>query len=170
MKYFLGTLIALLYLSCADKKPEGSTLIWLQQLPPCPCENPDRQGVHLHDGWAKDEGDISVYHAGATECFRSYPPIKTAEGWSGQQCCYDEQGHLITAGSAAGTPDKVSTCDGESANGVMTLRLAGVWGHLSEDVNPWKKMGWQAYNLIWIPNSGSGCDTNTVIKPGINQP
>jgi AMOP domain len=142
---------------------------WLSSLPPCPCENPDWNGVKLNDGWARDKGDIGKYHKGSSACFRSYPAIETSEGQSGQQCCYDENGKLITSGSGAGTPDKVSTCDGEDNSGIMSTRWAGVAGHLKKDVRPWEDFGgenngWVQYNKIWKPNNSGMCTENEIIK------
>ncbi len=142
---------------------------WHEKLPACPCENPDRDGVKLNDGWAEDKGDIEKYHSGATKCFRSYPYTKTQMGKSGQQCCYDANGKLITGGSGAGTPDKVSTCSGEKKDGAMIIRQSGLWGHYFKDVRPWVKFGgvnggWKEYNKTWVPNQGNNCKLNIVIK------
>ncbi|MCF2502728.1 hypothetical protein L0663_05020 [Dyadobacter sp. CY107] len=136
---------------------------WLAQLPNCPCEDPDVKGVVLSDGWAKDKADIQKYHRGAATSYRSYPPIKTQQGLSGQQCCYDKAGRLIKSGSGAGTPDKVATCAGEDSQGVMRLRLGGLIGHYFKDVIPWQNAGsadiaWKTYNLVWKPNQGSMCE------------
>jgi len=170
--YFIFSCL-LLFSCCNGCSGPGNAIApeqtWYGALPACPCENPDRDGIKPNDGWAKDKGDIATYHTGATECFRSYPPVATREGASGQQCCYDAQGRLITCGSGAGTPDKISTCDGEDENGAMTIRVGGLFGHLNKDVSPWKKMGgqndaWKSYNLLWPPNNGNRCDTNCVTK------
>ncbi|QDK77743.1 hypothetical protein EXU85_03680 [Spirosoma sp. KCTC 42546] len=136
--------------------------IWYNYLPNCPCKNPDSTGVYVNDGWAKDKGNITKYHRGAAECFRSYPPIETSEGKSGQQCCYDKSNNLITEGSGAGTPDKESTCSGENSKGVMITRLIGIIGHYRKDVKPWDDMGgenngWVKYNQLWKPNQGKNC-------------
>ncbi|MBD0285788.1 MAG: hypothetical protein ICV79_10245 [Flavisolibacter sp.] len=136
---------------------------WYQQLPDCPCNNPDRHGVQLGDGWAKDIGHIETFHKGATECFRSYPAIETSAGRSAQQCCYDAEGKLIPCGSGAGTPDKISTCAGEDKNGVMTIQYSALIGHFFMDVLPFKRAGsptdaWKKYNQEWVPNKGSDCD------------
>jgi len=155
--------------ACYCHSVKTSTEVWYDKLPNCPCENPDKNGVKLNDSWAKDEGDIAKYHRGATMCFRSYPAIETSEGTSGQQCCYDAEGHLITEGSGAGTPDKVSTCRGEDEQGVMMTKISSVLGHYSKDVKPWDKFGgidsgWVQYNQLWRPNNGLKCPNN-VVKP-----
>lgn len=137
---------------------------WYTALPDCPCIDPDYEGVVLDDGWAKDKGDISKYHKGAVSSYRSYPPVKTNEGKSSQQCCYDENGKLITDKQGAGTPDKVSTCRGEDKSGQMLIRWSGVIGHYIKDVKPWNRYmkadsinGWQEYNKLWTPNEGKDC-------------
>lgn len=155
--------------TCSNKQPISASSVkkWYDTLPPCPCENPDKNGVQLNDGWAKDKGEIEKYHSGATECYRSYPVMETTEGASCQQCCYDSSGKLITGGSGAGTPDKESTCSGENSSGVMTMRLTGILGHYKKDVVPWDEMGgkdsgWKKYNLFWVPNKGNACRENIV--------
>ncbi|MBD0276799.1 MAG: hypothetical protein ICV81_02375 [Flavisolibacter sp.] len=137
---------------------------WYKQLPDCPCSNPDGNGVQLGDGWAKDIGNIETYHKGATECFRSYPAVETSAGRSGQQCCYNEEGKLIPFGSGAGTPDKISTCEGENKDGVMTVRYSALMGHFFKDVLPFKiadskENAWKKYNQEWVPNKGRNCDS-----------
>lgn len=140
---------------------------WTESLPPCPCENPDFNGVKLNDGWAKDMGNIEKYHKGSTACYRSYPYVRTNVGKSCQQCCYDANGKLITEGSGAGTPDKVSTCSGEKTDGSMRVKSSGLWGHYFKDVRPWSKLGgeecgWKEYNKLWVPNKGNNCESNKV--------
>lgn len=144
---------------------------WYDKLPGCPCKNPDRNGVVLGDGWAKDKANIKKYHKGAAASYRSYPPVKTQEGASCQQCCYDKNGDLITSGRGAGTPDKSSACKGEDNNGAMTIRFFGLIGHYWKDVKPWAKFmkadsttGWAKYNSLWVPNNTNGCPVNTVSK------
>jgi AMOP domain len=167
--FLLLCLIACIY--CVNTKTKKGVIAqqWLEQLPDCPCQNPDWNGVKTGDGWAKDQGDITTYHRGADVCYRSYPGVNTAEGYSGQQCCYDKLGNLITTGRAAGTPDKETTCSGENKDGVMTVRLLGIMGHLRKDVSPWKEMGgvdsgWIKYNLHWVPNNSNKCPDNTGLK------
>lgn len=168
--FFMSMVFIFISFLCGS--PKVSTVdthfeIWYEKLPACPCENPDKNGVQLNDGWAKDKGEIGKYHKGADECFRSYPPITTREGESGQQCCYDSSKKLITHGSGAGTPDMESTCDGEDTNGIMTLRYRGVLAHYNKDVKPWDEhggidSGWVWYNQLWKPNNINGCTMNPV--------
>jgi hypothetical protein len=142
---------------------------WYTTLPACPCKDPDFNGVKIGDGWAKDKGDFQRYHQGAASSYRSYPSVKTSEGRSAQQCCYDEKGNLITMGRGAGTPDKVSVCKGEDKDGNMKLRLTGAVGHYYKDVKPWKKLmktdstGWQKYNAEWMPDNSNKCTVNTTM-------
>ncbi len=136
--------------------------IWYKRLPACPCRSPDEFGIKLKDDWARDKGDIAHFHRGASQCYRSYPAVKTTAGRYSQPCCYDTNNTLITSGSGAGTPDKVSTCSGEDKAGSMTLRTVGILGHYLKDVRPWEKAGnaenaWQKYNQKWVPNKGDNC-------------
>ena len=154
MKVLLGTVLLFVLLNIWNSKSDPD---WHKSLPPCPCKNPDLNGVQLNDGWAKDQGDIATYHKGAAECFRSYPYIETSAGKSGQQCCYDRTGSLIQSGSGAGTPDKVSTCAGEDKDGVMKVRTFALLSHYFKDVKPWKNSGepdvaWKVYNQGWPPS------------------
>lgn len=171
-RYIFYIVIILISASCGSaKNPKSITnaQVWYENLPACPCENPDKNGVKINDGWAKDKGDIGKYHKGATECFRSYPPIETSEGVSGQQCCYDLSGKLITEGSGAGTPDKESTCNGENSEGMMTMRYKGILVHYTKDVKPWEEFGgvdsgWIKYNQLWKPNNGNNCPFNNELN------
>jgi len=142
---------------------------WYAKLPSCPCRNPDWNGVVLHDGWAKDKANLKKYHRGAAASFRSYPAVKTTAGTSCQQCCYDKNGDLITAGRGAGTPDKCSACSGEDQKGYMKFRFFGLIGHYFKDVRPWSRLiardsvrGWAVYNKDWLPDTGLHCKTNIV--------
>lgn len=153
MRYSLLLFISILFIQCT--KPANDTEAWYEVLPECPCIDPDINGVVLDDGWARDQGgSLTYYHPGASKGYRSYPRIKTTEGWSGQQCIYDENGELMTDGAAAGTPDKVSTCIGEDKEGNMKKSQLARLGHKKKDVDPWVEMGWEAYNELWKPSQG----------------
>jgi hypothetical protein len=153
---FLGNIAAF-------SQQKNSSPGWYDKLPDCPCFSP---GDKLDDGWAIEKGDLSKFHKGATTSFRSYPAIETSAGKSGQQCCYDENGKLITSGQAAGTPDRIGTCKGENEKGIVRLRILGLPGHFKNDVKPWKQfmqedsIGWKKYNSIWVPNTGKSCTAN----------
>ncbi len=127
---------------------------WTVDLPPCPCVQPDPRAVG--DGWAVDRTFRSE-HPGAAVCFRSYPAVRTSEGWSGQQCCYSISGRLITVGPGAGTPDRSSSCSGESATGRMRVSPQGLISHLLRDVRFWRRMPWQVYQSYWTPDAGRAC-------------
>ncbi|RKR85147.1 AMOP domain-containing protein [Mucilaginibacter gracilis] len=163
MKLIFLVLLLLSMMNATVVAQQKDTTRWYQKLPACPCRNPDFNGVKLNDGWAKDKGNLAKYHKGATASFRSYPAVKTEEGKSCQQCCYDSKGDLIVSGRAAGTLDKKSACSGEDKNGLMTVRYFGLIGHYFKDVKPWNNLmkkdtaGWKAYNALWIPNNGNHC-------------
>jgi hypothetical protein len=128
---------------------------WIAQLPECPCEVPDKKLVG--DGWAVDIGDIKKHHKGASICFRSYPAIKTDQGMSGQQCCYDSEGQLITTGKGAGTPDRETSCAGEGNDGRMKVAFPGVIFHYFKDVLPGPRVSDKTYLKKWRPSLGD-CD------------
>jgi len=156
----LFLLVVALCAGCASFRPpcpppEGE-VPWTVEIPGCPCLQPpvDRVG----DGWAVDRPSSLTRHPGAAICFRSYPPVRTVEGLSGQQCCYDGAGFLLVAGPGAGTPDRASSCGGERRDGVMRVRLAGFVAHVVKDVRPWSHtMTWDRIHRSWPPDNRNGC-------------
>lgn len=128
---------------------------WLDKLPECPCLSPD---IDLKkDGWAHEKTDLSRFHKGASIAFRSYPPVKTNVGNSGQQCCYDENGYLLTTNEAAGTPDRSGVCVGEDESGAMIVDYLGVIKHFVNDVIPFFVLDIETYHKFWVPNKGRDC-------------
>jgi hypothetical protein len=122
---------------------EKKDLNWLKQLPNCPCSingNPDS------NVWYDPEKASQKYHPGAAQCIRSKP---ASDGGSGQQCCYDSNGKLITGGAAGGTPDKVAP-----VGPIDALR------HYDADVVPFERCGWKKYLEIRPPNNGNNCGNN----------
>lgn len=101
--------------------------------------------VVLQKGWGG-------FHPGAEHCIRSNNGSMTEPN---QQCCYDIDNSLITAGAGAGTPD--------INNG----------GHWPDEVTPFNAAiemdggvianpgfyGWW-YNIFRQPNNGNGCRFN----------
>lgn len=147
--------------ACQSSRPVSSApqaaIPWTDLLPSCPCTRPHAEVVG--DGWAQDAASCTKKHPGAGVCFRSYPTVKTGQGRSGQQCCYDDEGLLITSGSGAGTPDRMSSCRGEKKNGKMKVRLLGLLGHVAKDVRPWspRLKSWQVYHENWPPDNTNRC-------------
>ena len=76
----------------------GQNEIWVQRMP----VNPDRKI------WNNPSQPRGGFHKAATWCMRSKP---TTSG-TGQQCCYDERGKLITRGEGAGTADRSAPFQG----------------------------------------------------------
>lgn len=136
---------------------EGPAGRWAVRLPSCPCRGP--QPTELGDGWAVDRVSSLKQHPGAALCFRSYPPVRTEAGRSGQQCCYDRAGSLVTSGSAAGTPDRATSCRGERLDGRMTVHPLGFVSHVLKDVRPWARRyrSWKTYQADWPPDNGNAC-------------
>jgi len=119
---------------------------WLNLLPNCPCEVPDRDTAN----WVRDSNpDLQTYHPGATYSYRS-TAAATGGSRHGQQCTYDAAARLITSGPAAGTPDVYSP-----SWGVLNVPY-----HIVYDVKTWKELGWSTYNRYWRPNNGMGCRSN----------
>lgn len=144
-------LISFIVLFCTVVIRTQTSATWQEDLPSCPCNNPDKKGAVIGDGWARDMGSIEHFHPGAKVCFRSCPAMKTEVGRSSQQCCYNAAGKLIPCGPGAGTPDKASTCAGEDESGIMTVRYSVLMGRILFDVLPFEYYrlttgGWRSYN------------------------
>ncbi|MDR1884288.1 MAG: hypothetical protein LBR26_16135 [Prevotella sp.] len=78
-------------------------ITWTKNLEPCPCNLKDR--CKDKDKWTESTTELHGYHVGATSCIRSSTGITNV--WkSGNQCCYDENGDLITSGSGQGSADR----------------------------------------------------------------
>ena len=131
---------------------------WHELLPDCPCTLaearqltvttcPDPIG-HWDVCWSPF---LSTYHFGASDEVRWFPQ---RAGDPGQQCCYDEDGNLITAGIAAGSPDKVSP--GSS--------FPPLGEHMEKDVKPWERIPCTQYLRDWPANQGNdpGCPKREV--------
>lgn len=122
---------------------------WLNALPNCPCSigNPPSNPDPIF--WYPPESASPTFHPGASHCIRSIPN----NFGSGQQCCYDESGALITGGLAAGTPD---------------LSAPGGWAlpHYRDDVSVFgtcMRAGMTAFYFAYRPpNNGRGCTPNVV--------
>ena len=151
-----STAVACRSMTVADRQP-GAGSQWTTRLPGCPCRQP--QVVALGDGWAVDRTSSLRGHPGAAACFRSYPPVKTEVGRSGQQCCYDPTQALVTSGSAAGTPDRATSCRGETHDGRMKVRVLGFVAHVLKDVRPWapRYKSWRNYHPWWPPDNANAC-------------
>lgn len=137
-------------------------------LPDCPCEyTEDINGKEEMGGeWYNCNSASGSFHYGATYEVRWY----MADGdMPGQQCTYDDNKKLITAGIAAGSPDVISprSCEFISTSSCL---------HFLEDVLPWGNTSltffcggnnsdivpcWQ-YLENWPANKGSGCTENVV--------
>ena len=146
---------------------EGTS--WADELPDCPCTNPDRDGIVHGDGWASEGG--TGYHPGAAECFRSYPTDENGLkiGGPGQQCCYDTNGDLINCGAGAGTPDKVGCAQDEYEwwpfRGEAAWDYRSLLQHDTLDVTPFDYFrDYRIYHRFWPPNQGEGggCPRNCV--------
>ncbi len=100
---------------------------WYALIPKCPCTLQDIEALRPpRYKVEQDRKSISdVYHPGSAKCFR----IKFSGQSSGNQCCFDADGNLITNGAGAGTPDRVGPI---SPVGVLewpgyALDIAGHW-------------------------------------------
>lgn len=74
---------------------------WLNDLPDCPCTIEGDCNKPDPDVWNEPTTELHGYHIGATKCMRS----KSVNG-AANQCCYDENGKLITHGSGSGSADR----------------------------------------------------------------
>jgi len=161
-------------------KDENDDLSWLKDLPDCPCKIDKytymtfgfqrRTGYSVRSWddycpleeegvWSSPSDLLFGYHEGASVCIRSNKLGKN--GKSGQQCCYDKDGDLITHGVGAGTPDKTST----------SVNNFGPGGHQEQDVRPfdvamlldgsdYPGINTEEYLKRRPPNNGKKCDKN----------
>ncbi|MFA7173752.1 MAG: RHS repeat-associated core domain-containing protein, partial [Kiritimatiellia bacterium] len=107
---------------------------WLSSIPNCPdkicIENGQPKNCN-NNQWNSLSSASQTFHPGASWCMRS----NTSSG-SGQQCCYDKQGHLITSGLGAGTPDRQAA----------SIRSGFYLSHYQHDVAP--------FNIAWDLDGG----------------
>ncbi len=122
---------------------------WLDALPSCPCTLMD-----IPPGEFTEPAPPSCCHPGAAKCIRS-TIASESDCPSGQQCCYDAKGNLITDGDGAGTPDKTAP------NGPICTKK-----HYDDDVKPytWCRDGSEldTYRKARPPNNGNKCPPNKV--------
>lgn len=166
---------------------EKRDLSWNNKLPPCPCKVTKVTVTRCYANWGapgfgyryteevfvlqdQDKGAWEApgnpnifgnFHPGAASCIRSKPVPGTR---SGEQCCYDKDGALITNGAGAGSADK-----GAPSNGLWD-NLNGPEGHQIVDVDPWKWAQWldggtygpftKLYQEVRPTNNKNNCPTN----------
>lgn len=131
---------------------------WLNEIPDCPCYIlSDGAGGWKVPGDGNDwetPGPPFCCHPGAANCVRGTRP---RSGWefgcsSGQQCCYNQTGDLITGGAGAGTPDFYSPITGPGRCKIQ---------HWWRDVRPYHKCVeaglLSEYLRARPPNNGNNC-------------
>jgi hypothetical protein len=146
---------------------ERLSLGWVNTLVNCPCSlsggyggtTPYTPGAGRSVGWiwTTPEPADPQYHHNAKWCTRAYK----SSGGPGQQCCYDENLHLITHGPGAGTPDLISP-------GPASIWYPNWWWaagrHYDVDVRTFEIC--EAVGLIDVylgarpPNNGNNCAVN----------
>lgn len=122
-------------------------------VPGCPLTAP---GPGTGDNWCRDS--LGGGHCGLT-CYRSYGTGTR----SGQQCCYDKGGALVTnLPDCTGTVDLEGCADGENPNGTCTCDIIKCARHRVIDVRPWKSCE-RLYNEMhccmrqYIPSGTPSC-------------
>ncbi|MFT5765764.1 MAG: hypothetical protein ACI8X3_003201 [Saprospiraceae bacterium] len=150
----------------------GGESKWYTKLPDCPCEYTDdiNGKKEMCGEWSDCDSSskLQEYHYGASYEIRWIPDQANQPG---QQCTYDINKKLITAGIAAGSPDKDSP-DICGWGDILTGQGFPDYDHYCKDVVPWGKGGsiicseisipcWQ-YFQEWPANNGNGCPTNEV--------
>lgn len=130
---------------------------WFGELPDCPCEyqatidNTTAMGGTWHDnGTGCTFAPLSTYHYGASYELRW--KRNSGPETSGQQCTYDANKKLITAGIAAGSPDRYGVDGCFDYNG----------DHIRYDVDTWKTYSCKDYLRLWPANSGNNCPKNEI--------
>lgn len=121
---------------------------FLDMLPDCPCvaeellDNMD--SVYRGVSWVVDAGcveDNCMFHPGAYNCYRS----EGGDSPHAQQCCYNQDGVLMTTGFAAGTPDRGQTASYKFVHQVEERTMPDniydnmrkVGQHVTHDVISW---------------------------------
>ncbi len=129
---------------------KGPTPGCFVSIPKCPCTLAALKALPGSIFRQKDDKNISdKFHPGSSECWRIWT------GQSGNQCCYDEKGRLITWGAGAGTPDEYGPG-------------GSVISHYFCDVVPFNTLcrkyrdeAWREYHALgWEPINASGCVEN----------
>jgi RHS repeat-associated protein len=108
------------YVQCMSERDSGLTLEekfmmwyngelkdldWTKNLPGRPCSKDSEEALD-RTKWS-GPGGTHGYHVGATCCIRSVVP--SGPNHSGEQCCYDSAGNLITTGSGVASSDRVNS-------------------------------------------------------------
>ncbi len=138
--------------------PPPPTAKWYDELPDCPCtydEAVGRTTDPLGQWLACGAPYNDHYHYGASFEARWVP--ENAPDAVGQQCTYDAQGRLITAGIAAGSPDMDSPDNCGNEMGALPDP-----GHLKKDVYTWEYCPCLEYLEKWPANNGNGCFQNPI--------
>jgi len=121
-------------------RAEVADTTWTAPLPPCPCclttaaRSPDSAK------WHAPTTDLHGYHVGAKWCMRSV--VGSGKNLPAEQCCYNSRGWLITAGSGAGSADRINSdqwwsqpthwqCDVQPAD-IAKAPDGGTFGQFSE--------------------------------------
>ena len=110
---------------------------YVSTVPVCPCQVPNQpwqtefMGFHVDEACdgRKPTEQTCQYHPTARSCYRK----KSNVGWSGAQCCYDENGQFLEQGmQGAGTMDLISP-DADTLVG----KGLGFMGHFITDFLPY---------------------------------
>lgn len=144
---------------------------WRTALPACPNPAPqatDDRATDCHGvEWIRSDHGLGLFHPGAAYSYRSAEATVRTYQFSvlgeplrftirhGQQCCYREDGSLITSGHGAGTPDFWTP-------GAPAADEPGTWvdaaSHFLFDVLPWfGLLDDQLYKRYWVPDVGAPC-------------
>jgi hypothetical protein len=121
-----------------------------------------RRAENVRDGRVRN----NIYNACMRVCSERTWPLNG----SGQQCCYDRLGQLVTTGPGAGTPDLGAGAEGENPDGSCNWRVGGVITHIFYDVMPYLYHSGDWYHHHYPPNQPPGSLSNdgdfTAIVPG----
>jgi len=139
-------------------KPEEEEQ-WYSDLPDCPCTLADLRNVlgGTQDPvgiWELENSASQTFHYGARYEARWVPGDEA--GLAGQQCTYDTEGDLITAGIAAGSPDRFSP-------GTHDDPSYWVGAHAATDVSPWYVISCESYLAGW-PSNAEQCPARNEVS------
>lgn len=146
----------------------GTTAPWYEKLPSCPCTYEEAKALTEDNCWGgvwSDCGDANQdFHYGAHKEVRWYS--ENEKFLPGQQCTYDKNGQLITAGIAAGSPDLVSPrgCGNYIPDFVINIltEYACYTEHCIKDVKPWETKSCWEYLQKWPADNS--CSRNNPVS------
>ena len=58
--FFFLFIVSVFFISCNSPRKITAEKNWYEMLPVCPCQNPDRDSIRSHDGWARESRNAEM--------------------------------------------------------------------------------------------------------------